>query len=162
MVSTAPMRLSVSLPYTAPKVRVGEMTEIKTKRVTAIVFWLKLVISATQCVPTVLLKSPIIPVPQLWASSMWTFPASVMISLLFEEMEWVESPMSSFKLFAIIVWMKPRGCREWSLALFNVEKLWKKKWQGEVICPLKGMGRDPWILFPRFCPCLLALSRDFK
>lgn len=44
----APMSLLVDLPYTAPKVKVGEMMVMKSKSETAIVFWLKLIISLSQ------------------------------------------------------------------------------------------------------------------
>ena len=48
MVSTAPIWLSVFSPYTAPKVNVGAMTVMNMSKLTATVFWLKLVISDTQ------------------------------------------------------------------------------------------------------------------
>ena len=53
---------------------------MKTSRVTAMVFWLKLVISLTQWVPTVRLKSAMRPLPHIWPSSIVIFPASGMRS----------------------------------------------------------------------------------
>jgi hypothetical protein len=38
IVSIAPMLFSVTFPYTAPKVRVGAITEMKRRKVTATVF----------------------------------------------------------------------------------------------------------------------------
>jgi len=63
IVSTAPIWFSVLRPYTAPKVSVGAMTEINMRSETAIVFWLKFVISLTQWVPTVDLTSRMNPLP---------------------------------------------------------------------------------------------------
>jgi hypothetical protein len=69
MVSTAPMCCSVLVPYTAPKVKVGAITVMNISNDTAIVFWFKLVNSETQWVPTVVLRSDMIPFPQGLAGS---------------------------------------------------------------------------------------------
>ena len=49
---------------------------MKRRRVTATVFWLKLVISLTQWDKTVRLISATIPRPHAWEGSSLTFPAS--------------------------------------------------------------------------------------
>jgi hypothetical protein len=64
MVSTAPMWKPVLVPYKAPNVKVGAITVMNMRRETETVFWLKFVISLTQCVPTVRLKSATKPFPQ--------------------------------------------------------------------------------------------------
>jgi hypothetical protein len=45
IVSMAPISLLVTVPYTAPKVRVGATTEMNMSIETAMVFWLKFFIS---------------------------------------------------------------------------------------------------------------------
>ena len=63
IVSTAPIRFLVLVPYTAPNVRVGAMTVININSETAMVRWFKFVISSFQWVPMVFLTSEIRPRP---------------------------------------------------------------------------------------------------
>ena len=68
------------------------------------VFWLKLVISLTQWVPTVRLKSPMIPLPQKFPFSMVSFPASGM-----------RSAFPSVLIGMIVLCNVVRGMQEWSI-----------------------------------------------
>ena len=69
MVSTAPIWKPVLVPYKAPNVKVGAITVMNMRRETETVFWLKFVISSTQCVPMVRLMSATKPLPQDCAGS---------------------------------------------------------------------------------------------